>query len=327
MKYNQLGNTGMKISECSLGTWAIGGDWGQRDDKEALRAVAVAIEAGVNFFDTADVYGSGHSEELLAEATKGREDSIYIGTKFIRMGDITDPANYSEAQIRTYLENSLKRLNREQIDLFQVHCAPFSILKETDLFPILDKLKKEGKIRAYGVSVETVDEGLFVLDQSNASALQVIFNVLRQKPQDVLFPKAKEQNVGILARVPLASGLLTGKYTTDTIFASDDHRHYNRDGQAFNVGETFGGLPFQTGVELANEVAWIAEGRGSLARASLKWILENDAVTSVIPGFRNVKQVQDNLAAVNEKGYTTDELARLEEFYWTKVHQHIRGAY
>ena len=327
MKYKQLGNTGMKISECALGTWAIGGDWGQRDDKEALRAIDVAIESGVNFFDTADVYGSGHSEELLAEATKGREESIYIATKFIRMGDITDPANYSEAQIRTYLENSLKRLNREQIDLFQVHCAPFNMLKETDLFPILDKLKQEGKIRAYGVSVETVDEGLFVLDQTNASALQVIFNVLRQKPQDVLFPKAKEQNVGILARVPLASGLLTGKYTADTTFSSDDHRHYNRDGQAFNVGETFGGLPFQKGVALANEVAWIAEEHGNLARASLKWILENDAVTSVIPGFRNVKQVQDNLAAVDEKGYSAEEMARLEEFYWTKVHQHIRGAY
>ncbi|MDE1549078.1 aldo/keto reductase [Jeotgalibaca caeni] len=327
MKYNQLGNSGMAISELSFGTWAIGGDWGERNDEEALRALRHAIDQGVNFFDTADVYGNGHSEELLAQATKGKEDEIYIATKFIRKGDINDPENYTEEKIRAYCEASLQRLKRDRIDLYQVHCAPFAMLKETDLFNTLEKLKLEGKIRAYGVSVETNEEGLFVLENSNATALQVIFNVLRQKPLERLFPEAQRRGVGILARVPLASGLLTGKYTKDSTFSPDDHRNYNRDGQAFNVGETFGGLPFEKGVELVAALEWMKEDRGTLAQAALKWILEEEAVTSVIPGFRSVQQVDDNLASLKIKGYTNEERQRLQDFYTREVHQYIRGAY
>lgn len=327
MKYNPLGNSGIAISELSFGTWAIGGDWGSRNDEEALQGLHRAMESGVNFFDTADVYGNGHSEELLAEATKGKTDRIHIATKFIRMGDIHDEANYSEKQIRTYCEASLARLKRDTIDLYQVHCAPFDMLKNTGLFEVLEKLKSEGKIRAYGVSVETVEEGLYVLEHTNASALQVIFNVLRQKPLEKLFPEAQKKGVGILARVPLASGLLTGKYTKDSTFSRDDHRNYNRDGQAFNVGETFGGLPFEKGVELSQEVEWIAKNRGSLTQASLKWILDQKAVTSAIPGFRNVKQVEENLRAAEAADYTEGELKRLHDFYWRQVHPFIRGAY
>lgn len=327
MQYNKLGDTGLSVSELGFGTWAIGGDWGKNNDEESLKGLHKAMDAGVNFFDTADVYGTGHSEELLAKATKGKEQDIHIATKFIRLGDINDPANYSEDQIRTYVENSLRRLQRDTIDLYQIHCAPLQMLKETDIFPILDKLKKEGMIRSYGVSVESDEEGLFVLENTNASALQVIFNVLRQKPLKELFPKAQEKGVGILARVPLASGLLTGKFSKDHQFESDDHRNFNKDGDAFNVGETFGGIPFEKGVELSREVAWIGDERDSTTRAALKWVMQQEAVTSVIPGFKNIRQVEDNLKSLEVKDFSQEELKRLETFYWENVHDHIRGAY
>lgn len=327
LNYRRLGKTDLKISELSFGTWAIGGDWGKTNDEESLKALERAIDAGVNFFDTADVYGSGHSEELLAKATRGKEDKIYIATKFCRMGDIHNPENYSEKSVRSYLEASLKRLNREYIDLYQIHCPPLAILKNTDVFETLDKLKQEGKIRHYGVSVETVEEGLFCLTNPNLSSLQVIFNIFRQKPIKELFPQAKEKGVGILARVPLASGLLTGKFSKNTIFEEDDHRNFNKNGEHFNVGETFAGLPFEKGVELANQLEWIAENRGNMTRAALRWVLDHDAVSSVIPGFRNVKQVEDNLAALQVPSFTKEEMDQLYQFYIDEVHEHIRGAY
>lgn len=327
MRYRQLGNTDMKISELSFGTWAIGGSWGNTNDEESLKGLQRAMDAGVNFFDTADVYGDGHSEELLAKATKGKESEIYIATKFCRAGDIHDPATYSEKAVTDYVEASLKRLNRDQLDLLQIHCPPFEILKDGSVFEVLDKLKQSGKIRYYGVSVETVEEGLFCLEQPNVSSLQVIFNIFRQKPVAELFPKAKEKGVGILARVPLASGLLTGKFTTDHQFESDDHRQFNQNGEAFNVGETFAGIEFNKGVALSNELKWIAEGRGNMTRAALKWILEHDAVTSVIPGFKTVKQIEDNLEALNVKAFSEAEMNQLRKFYDQEIHASIRGAY
>lgn len=327
MRYRQLGNTDMKISELSFGTWAIGGSWGNTNDEESLKGLQRAMDAGVNFFDTADVYGDGHSEELLAKATKGKESEIYIATKFCRAGDIHDPATYSEKAVTDYVEASLKRLNRDQLDLLQIHCPPFEILKDGSVFEVLDKLKQSGKIRYYGASVETVEEGLFCLEQPNVSSLQVIFNIFRQKPVAELFPKAKEKGVGILARVPLASGLLTGKFTTDHQFESDDHRQFNQNGEAFNVGETFAGIEFNKGVALSNELKWIAEGRGNMTRAALKWILEHDAVTSVIPGFKTVKQIEDNLEALNVKAFSEAEMNQLRKFYDQEIHASIRGAY
>ncbi|RCW64259.1 aldo/keto reductase [Saliterribacillus persicus] len=327
MQYRQFGKTDMKISELSFGTWAIGGAWGQTNDKESLNALARAMDEGVNFFDTADVYGDGHSEELLAKATKGKESEIYIASKFCRAGDINDPETYSEKSVTNYVENSLKRLEREQLDLIQIHCPPIEIIRDGAVFEVLDKLKQQGKIRHYGVSVETVEEGLLSMENPNVAALQVIFNMFRQKPITELFPTAIEKNVGILARVPLASGLLTGKFSTNHTFEKDDHRKFNRDGQAFNVGETFAGLPFEKGVELSKELEWIAEGRGNMTRAALKWILNHDAISAVIPGFKNVKQVEDNLAAVKVPEYSEEELARLRDFYQEKVHDNIRGPY
>ncbi|GIP51381.1 MULTISPECIES: aldo/keto reductase [Paenibacillus] len=327
MKYRTLGNTGLKISEVSFGTWGIGGDWGGSDDAEALRGLDYAIGQGVNFFDTADVYGGGHAEELLAKATKGKEDEVHIATKFCRAGDIHDPRTYSEASIREYCERSLKRLQRERIDLYQIHCPPFEILKDGRVFEELDKLQAEGKIRHYGVSVETVEEGLFCLDVPGVKALQVIFNLFRQKPAEQLLPKAEQSGVGILVRLPLASGLLTGKFTKETTFNSNDHRNFNANGEAFNVGETFAGLPFAKGVELASGLSWIAEGRGDMARASMRWILDHPEVSCVIPGFKNVRQVEDNLGTLEVPSFTPEELERLRDYYLSQVAEHIRGAY
>lgn len=327
MRYRQLGDTELQVSEVSFGTWAIGGGWGRANDDEALKGLHQAMDAGVNFFDTADVYGSGHAEELLAKATKGKEDDIYVATKFCRAGDIHDLSTYSEESVRLYCESSLKRLNRERIDLYQIHCPPLSILKDGHVFEVLEKLKTEGKIRHYGVSVETVEEGLFSMGIPGVKALQVIYNLFRQKPAEALFPRAKAAGVGILVRLPLASGLLTGKFTETSTFAADDHRSFNADGAQFNVGETFAGLSFIKGVELARELAWIAEGRGNMARASMRWILDNPNITCVIPGFKNERQVEDNLGTVHVPSFTTEELERTQSFYQDKVKDHIRGPY
>lgn len=317
----------MKVSEISFGTWAIGGSWGKVDDRESLRALSYAMEQGVNFFDTADVYGDGHSEELLAKAIKGREDTIHIASKFCRAGDIHDPATYSAERVRAYCEESLKRLDRECIDLYQIHCPPIEILRDGAVFEVLDKLREEGKVCHYGVSVETVEEGLLCMQYPNVEALQVIFNLFRQKPLERLLPEAEKQGVGILVRLPLASGLLTGKFKLDSAFEADDHRSFNRDGAAFNVGETFAGLQFNYGVELAEELRWIAEGRGNMTRASLRWLLDQAGVSCVIPGFRNVAQVEDNLGALEVPSFRAEEQERLKRFYQDKVHDRIRGAY
>jgi aryl-alcohol dehydrogenase-like predicted oxidoreductase len=327
MKYRSLGKTGIKVSEISFGTWAIGGSWGQTSESESLKALDKAMDEGVNFFDTADVYGDGRSERLLAQATRGKEDRIHIATKFCRAGDIHDPRTYSEMQVREWCEASLKRLNRETIDLYQIHCPPLEILKEGSVFGVLDQLQLEGKIRSYGVSVESVEEGLYCLGQPGVQALQIIYNLFRQKPLEELLPLALEREVGLLVRLPLASGLLTGKFTSDYKFEAEDHRHFNRDGQHFNVGETFAGLPFERGVALSRELEWIAEGRESMTRAALRWILDFPEITCVIPGFKNSRQVEDNLASQHVPSFSASEKERLKSFYAEEIKEHIRGSY
>ncbi|KKK39768.1 aldo/keto reductase [Mesobacillus campisalis] len=327
MKYRELGNTGINISEVSFGTWAIGGSWGKTSDAEAIRSLEHAMDKGVNFFDTADVYGDGHAEELLAKATKGKEDEIYIATKFCRQGDIFDPKNYSYEQVRAYCEDSLRRLGRERIDLYQIHCPATEILRDGAIFEVLDTLQSEGKIRHYGVSVETVEEGLICLENPNVKSLQIIFNMFRQKPLETLIPQAYKKGVGLLVRLPLASGLLTGKFTSDHVFEEDDHRRFNENGEAFNVGETFAGLGFKKGVELADQIKWIGEGRGSMASAALRWILDQKEITCIIPGFKNMKQVQDNLSALETKPFSGEEQQEIYRFYEEKVKDFIRGPY
>lgn len=327
MNYRELGNTGLKISEVSFGTWAIGGAWGKTSDAEALKSLEYAMEQGVNFFDTADVYGDGHSEELLAKATKGKEDQIHIATKFCRQGDIFDPENYSYEKVSSYCEDSLRRLNREAIDLYQIHCPATEILKDGKVFDVLDRLQREGKIRHYGVSVETVEEGLICLEYPNVKSLQIIFNIFRQKPLEKLIPEAYKKGVGLLVRLPLASGLLTGKFKPDHVFEEDDHRRFNENGEAFNVGETFAGLGFRKGVELAEQLKWIADDRESMASAALRWILDNKEITCIIPGFKNVKQVEQNLSALETKSFSEEEQQRIQGFYQEKVKDYIRGPY
>ncbi|MEK5493303.1 aldo/keto reductase [Paenibacillus sp. FSL R7-0297] len=325
MKYRKLGNTGLSVSEVSFGTWAIGGDWGSSRDEDGLKGLQLAMEQGVNFFDTADVYGSGHAEELLAKATKGKQDEIHIATKFCRGGDIHDPQNYSVRRISEYCEQSLRRLEREAIDLYQIHCPPIEILRDGSVFEALNQLKAEGKIRHYGVSVETIEEGLLCLEYPGVEALQVIFNLFRQQPALELLPRAAAHGAGILVRLPLASGLLTGKFKESSTFQENDHRSFNANGEHFNVGETFAGLPFVTGVALARKLDWIAEGRGNMARASMRWILDHPAVSCVIPGFKNEAQIADNLATLDVPSYSSAEMERLSEFYQSEVAPHIRG--
>jgi aryl-alcohol dehydrogenase-like predicted oxidoreductase len=325
MNYRKLGNTGLSVSEVSFGTWAIGGDWGTSRDEDGLKGLALAIEQGVNFFDTADVYGSGHAEELLAKATKGKEDQIHIATKFCRAGDIHDPENYSARRVSEYAEQSLRRLQREAIDLYQIHCPPIEILRDGSVFAVLDQLKSEGKIRHYGVSVETIEEGLLCLEYPGVQALQVIFNLFRQQPALELLPRAEARGAGILVRLPLASGLLTGKFNADSTFQPDDHRSFNANGEQFNVGETFAGLPFVKGVELARKLDWISEGRGNMARAAMRWILDHPAVSCIIPGFKNEAQVADNLASREVPSFTAEEMQRLSQYYSNDVAPHIRG--
>ncbi|MCM3587476.1 aldo/keto reductase [Mesobacillus maritimus] len=327
MNYRELGNTGIKISEVSFGTWAIGGAWGKTSDAEAIKSLEYAMDKGVNFFDTADVYGDGHAEELLAKATKGKEDEIYIATKFCRQGDIFDPENYSYDKVRAYCEDSLRRLNREAIDLYQIHCPATEILRDGRVFEVLDRLQEEGKIRHYGVSVETVEEGLICLENPNVKSLQIIFNMFRQKPLEKLIPEAYNKGVGLLVRLPLASGLLTGKFTTDHVFEEDDHRRFNENGEAFNVGETFAGLGFKKGVELADQLKWIAEGRQSMASASLRWILDQKEISCIIPGFKNRKQVEDNLSALETKPFSAEEQQKIQHFYEAQVKDFISGPY
>ncbi|WP_100408089.1 aldo/keto reductase [Bacillus solitudinis] len=327
MNFRTLGKTNMKISEVSFGTWAIGGDWGNVQTTDAVEALKHAIDQGVNFFDTADVYGGGRSEEIIGQVLKERSERIYVATKFCRSGDISDPKTYSYEQVKEYAEASLKRLKQDAIDLYQIHCPPTEILKDGEVFHTLDRLQKEGLIRNYGVSVESVEEGHICIEHENVASLQVIFNIFRQKPLDSLFKEALKKNVGIIVRLPLASGLLTGKYTASSTFEENDHRNFNRDGQAFNVGETFAGLPFEKAVELSDELKWIADGRGSMTSAALRWILDQPEVSCVIPGFKNVKQVDGNLEAIDTPSFSEEELKKLSQFYKSDIVQHIRGKY
>lgn len=331
VRYRQLGTAGFAVSEVSFGTWAIGGSWGQVAERDALEGLAAAIDAGVNFLDTADVYGGGRAERLIAQATRGREEAVRVASKFCRAGDIADPATYSHERVRAWCEESLHRLGRERIDLYQIHCPPTAILRDGAVFDVLARLRAAGKIAAAGVSVESVEQGLLCLPSpgrdTGVRALQVILNVFRQKPVAELLPRAAEAGVGILARLPLASGLLTGKFTGRETFPEDDHRNFNRDGQRFNVGETFAGLPFATGAALAGEVAWMADDRGSMAAAAMRWVLDQPGVSCVIPGFRHAAQVRENLRAAQVPSFDPQQLRRLRLWHDERVAPHIRGPY
>ncbi len=327
MKYRQLGRNGFKVSEIGMGCWQIGADWGKQIEKEeAKRILDEATTNDITFFDTADVYGNGRSEKILGDFFAENRSAIRIATKFGRKAEVF-PNNYSEKALRQSVEESRKRLDVDQLDLLQLHCIPGSELEKGEIFDWLRTLQKEGKIAHFGASVESEKEGLLCLEQEGLQSLQVIFNIFRQKLEDKLLPAAHEKGVGIIVRLPLASGLLTGKFDKSTQFESDDHRNFNKDGEQFNVGETFAGLPFEKGVELANQLKEFCPDNMSLTEMSLRWILDHKEVSTIIPGASSTKHISEN-ARVSELSPLPESLKKeLANFYQDKVHQHIRGKY
>lgn len=322
----QLGKDGFNIGEVGLGCWQFGGDFGHMDEDTAISIMATAVANNVNFFDTADVYGSGRSEELIGRFLKGCSTQVTVATKFGRSGNVY-PDNYSEAALRNSVEGSLKRLGRDCIDLLQLHCIPTDILRNGEVFDWLRRLKQEGILKHFGASVETVEEGLLCIEQDELLSLQVIFNIFRQKLVTELLPQAKAKGIGIIARLPLASGLLTGKFSKDTKFTETDHRNYNRDGQFFNVGETFAGLPFGVGVALTDKIKKLLPENMSMPQLALRWILDHDAVSVIIPGASSPEQARGN-AAISDLTPLPEELHQaLSDLYANSIFQHIRGPY
>jgi aryl-alcohol dehydrogenase-like predicted oxidoreductase len=297
MDTRRLGRTGRQVSTVGLGTWQLGADWGDVDHDEAMAVLDTAVEGGVTFFDTADVYGDGRSEQLIGEYLRANPDlDIFVATKMGRRAE-QDPVHFTLDNFRTWTDRSRTNLGVDTLDLVQLHCPPTPVFSSDEVFDALDRLVDEGVMAAYGVSVETADEALTAIARPHVASVQIILNAFRLKPLDEVLPAAIVAGVGIIARVPLASGLLSGRYTVDTTFAPDDHRTYNRSGEAFDVGETFSGVDFATGVEAAQEfTAAVPEGVRP-AQAAIAWVLAQDGVSSVIPGARNVAQARANAEA------------------------------
>lgn len=316
------------VSEIGLGCWQLGGaDWGAVDDASALAILRAAVDAGITFFDTADVYGSGRSESLIGRFRRENPAlDLVVATKLGRTAALY-PDRYTEATVRAATEDSLRRLGVDALDLTQLHCIPPAVLRQGEIFEWLRRLRAEGKIRAFGASVESVEEGLLCLEQPGLASLQVIFNVFRQKPAELLLPRAQALGVAIIVRLPLASGVLSGRFTTATTFAPSDHRHYNRDGAAFNVGETFAGLPFEKAVALADALKPLVPAGQTLADLAQRWILDHPAVTTVITGASRVGQVASNASVSALPPLPAGLHRQLAGFYHTSVHDHIRGPY
>lgn len=323
MQYRELGRTGWKVSEISFGAWAIGGSWGQVDDRESIAALHRAIDLGVNFIDTADVYGDGHSERLVAQVRKERRETIYIATKAGRRLDPHTADGYNAANLTRFVERSLRNLDTDCIDLLQLHCPPTEVYYRPEVFGALDDLVQAGKIRYYGVSVEKVEEALKAVEYPNVQTVQIIFNMFRHRPAELFFPEAKRRKVGILARVPLASGLLTGKMTPQTSFPLDDHRHFNRYGESFDVGETFSGVDYKTGLEAVEELRALVPPGATMAQFALRWILMFDAVTCAIPGAKRPSQAEDNVRAADLPPLSPETMAKVREIYDRLIREQV----
>ena len=314
MKCRELGRTGFKLSEISFGSWAIGGTWGPVKDNESIAALHKAIELVVNFFDTADVYGDGRSERLLAELKRDHKD-IYITTKAGRRLNPHTAEGYNRKNLEAFIERSLKNLNVETIDLLQLHCPPTEVYYMPEVFDLMDNFVKEGKIRYYGVSVEKVEEALKAIEYPNVQSVQIIFNMFRHRPSELFFEQAKKRKVGILARVPLASGMLTGKFKPDTTFTSDDHRNFNRNGEAFDRGETFSGVEYNTGLKAVEELKAICPEGMSMVQFALRWILMFDAVTCIIPGAKRPSQADENFSASDLSPLSEETMQKVKDIY------------
>jgi aryl-alcohol dehydrogenase-like predicted oxidoreductase len=324
-----FGKTGRVVGEVGLGCWQIGGNWGEVSDDTALTILRTALELGTTFFDTADVYGDGRSETLIGKFLKKAKarNRVFIATKLGRRGDPGWPANFTREIVRKHTEDSLKRLGVDVLDLTQCHCIPTDVLMSGEVFGWLEELKQEGKIKAYGASVEAMDEALWCCKQPGCASLQIIFNIFRQKPIHTLFDAARSQGVALIVRLPLASGLLGGKMTKATKFPAEDHRNFNRDGAAFNVGETFAGLPFPKGVELADGLKPSVPPSETMAEMALRWCLDFDAVSVIIPGAKNADQVRGNIRAGDLAPLTRSRHVQLAAYYERNVAAHIRGPY
>ena len=314
-----------EVSEVGLGCWQIGGGWGTVTDEQALELLHAALDAGVTFLDTADVYGDGRSERLVGAvvAERGDHDRVTIATKAGRRADPHVPEAYHAQALRGWVARSLDNLGVERIDLLQLHCPPTPVYEDDAIYDALDALVDEGLLAAYGVSVETCDEALTAIARPNVASVQIICNAFRQKPLEQVLPAAAQAGVAIIARVPLASGLLSGRYDLDTTFAEDDHRTFNRQGDAFDVGETFAGVPFEVGVRAAGEVTALASDELPAARLALRWILDQPEVTTVIPGARSVEQVAGNVAASEVPPLDEATHARLREIYDAYIREHV----
>jgi len=326
MDYRPLGRTGMSVSVISFGAWAIGGSWGAVDDEQSMRALHAAVDAGVNFIDTADVYGDGRSERLVARLRRERPgETIYVATKAGRRLPVQTPAGYTRDNLVAWIDRSLRNLETDAIDLLQLHCPPTPVFSDPGVYGVLDDLVAAGKLRHYGVSVERVDEALAAVRWSGVKSVQMIFNMFRLKPADEFFPEAKARDVGILARVPLASGLLTGKLSPSSAFAEDDHRRFNREGEAFDKGETFSGVPYDVGLEAVEELRAFVPSGSSLGQLALRWILMFDAVTCAIPGARTPDQARANAAASDLPPLDQSTMDAVRAIYDTRIRAHVHG--
>jgi len=327
MNFRNFSETRTSVSEIGLGCWQLGGDWGDVDDYTAQKVLEAAVQNGINFYDTADVYGKGRSEELLHKYLKPLAPDAFIATKLGRFPDPGNSENYTFENFRRFTENSLKRLNIDVLDLTQLHCIPTELMESGEVFEWLRELQKEGKIKKFGASVESISEAQTCLKQEGLASLQIIFNIFRQKPITELFDDAKTKGVSLIVRLPLASGLLGGKLNPNVSFPENDHRTFNSDGQCFNVGETFAGIPFNIGLDIVEELTKMIPEGMTLAQMSLRWILDFDAVTVVIPGSKSPLQIPDNASASHLPSLSESLHEKLSIFYDAKIVQHIRGKY
>jgi aryl-alcohol dehydrogenase-like predicted oxidoreductase len=315
MNYRELGRTGWKVSTISFGAWAIGGTWGQVNDDESMAALHRALDLGVNFFDTADVYGDGHSERLIARLRKERSETFYVATKAGRRLSPHAAEGYNRENLTAFVERSLRNLGTEALDLLQLHCPPTPVYYMPEVFGVLDDLVRAGKLRHYGVSVEKVEEALKAIDFPGVQSVQVIYNIFRQRPAELLFRETLARRVGILARLPLSSGLLSGGLTRQTQFAADDHRSFNREGAAFDKGETFSGLDYESGLAAVEALRPLVPAGQTLAQFALRWILMQEAVTCAIPGGRRPKQIEENMRAADLPALSAETMQAVDSIY------------
>jgi aryl-alcohol dehydrogenase-like predicted oxidoreductase len=324
MQYRDLGRTGWKVSEISFGAWAIGSAWGHVEDDDSLAALHRAVDMGVNFIDTADVYGDGHSERLCAQLKRDRPgEQIIIATKAGRRLNPHVADGYTAENLRAFVERSLQNLETDALDLVQLHCPPTEVYYRPEVFAALDDLVREGKIRYYGVSVEKVEEALKAIEYPNVQSVQIIFNMFRHRPSELFFQEAKRRRVGILARVPLASGLLTGKMSRETHFAADDHRNFNRYGQSFDRGETFSGVDYDMGLQAVDELRPLVPEGATLTQLALRWILMFDAVSCAIPGAKRPDQVEENVLAAELPPLNEVQMMKVREIYGKYVRAQV----